>query len=111
MKKESLIRDGISRKDRRGKTRGGKKRNGCDGHRCRFRAFIKTVDISFIFFGCRETGTRGCSPREGGNYRCKCKRGFAGRYCERGEHKLLIFFKFFLGAGEYITTAVFLQCL
>merc|ERR1719239_1782295 len=64
-KGESLIRDGMSRKERRGKARAVKKRNGCDGHRC------------------RETGTRGCSPREGGNYRCRCKRGFAGRYCER----------------------------
>jgi len=64
--KESLIRDKISRKNRRGKTgRGGRKKNGCDGHRC------------------REIGTRGCSPKEGGNYRCRCKRGFAGRYCER----------------------------
>ena len=33
----------------------------------------------------REAGTRGCVPREGGHYKCKCKRGFAGRYCERGE--------------------------
>merc|ERR1712130_36683 len=39
--------------------------NGCEGHQC------------------RETGTRGCSPKDGGNYRCRCKRGFAGRYCER----------------------------
>ena len=37
-----------------------------------------------MLFHCRETGTRGCSPKEGGNYRCRCKRGFAGRYCERG---------------------------
>ena len=36
----------------------------------------------------REAGTRGCVPREGGHYKCKCKRGFAGRYCERGKGRL-----------------------
>jgi slit protein 2 len=51
---------------RKGRGRVGRQKEGCEDHRC------------------RETGTRGCSPRSGGNYRCRCKRGYAGRYCERG---------------------------
>ena len=50
----------------RGERRGRRRRQGCEENRC------------------REPGTRACSPREGGHYRCRCKRGYAGRYCEKG---------------------------
>ena len=33
---------------------------------------------------CRSTGTRKCLPRGRQDYKCKCRRGYAGRYCERG---------------------------
>ena len=42
--------------------------------------------LAIIVLLSREPGTRGCVAREGRNYKCKCKRGFAGRYCERGGH-------------------------
>ena len=45
-------------------------------------------DLRLLYFS-REPGTRGCVARKGGNYKCKCKRGFAGRYCERGGYDLI----------------------
>ena len=33
---------------------------------------------------CRRTGTRKCLPKGRKDYKCKCRRGYAGRYCERG---------------------------
>ena len=56
-KGESLIRDGMSRKERRGKARGGKKRNGCDGHRCRFVILTKSKNLIIDVF--RFTGKLG----------------------------------------------------
>merc|ERR1719347_1451971 len=32
---------------------------------------------------CRRTGTRKCLPKGRKDYKCKCRRGYAGRYCER----------------------------
>ena len=34
---------------------------------------------------CRSTGTRKCLPRGRKDYKCKCRRGYAGRYCEKGK--------------------------
>ena len=57
-KGESLIRDGMSRKERRGKGRGGvKKRNGCDGHRCRFAALTRRqLSFNYSFFTAGKLG-------------------------------------------------------
>ena len=33
---------------------------------------------------CRTQGTRKCSPKGRRDYKCQCRRGYAGRYCERG---------------------------
>ena len=53
---------------------------------CEFIIFtFCSVPTSLNIIVSREAGTRGCVPREGGHYKCKCKRGFAGRYCERGK--------------------------
>merc|ERR1740137_191160 len=32
---------------------------------------------------CRSSGTRKCLPRGRKDYKCKCRRGYAGRYCEK----------------------------
>ena len=32
---------------------------------------------------CRREGTRHCNPRGKRDYKCSCKRGYTGRYCER----------------------------
>lgn len=65
----SLIRErpSSSRREKSGRRRRRKESGGCSGHRC------------------RRAGTRHCSPQAGprGDYKCDCKRGYTGRYCER----------------------------
>jgi hypothetical protein len=63
---QRYLTSGVVLQEQGGRSRGRGRKEGCQGNRC------------------REPGTRGCSPKEGGNYRCRCTRGFAGRYCERG---------------------------
>jgi len=61
-----LIRDRPNRRERKERRRGRRQeKGGCEAHRC------------------RREGTRSCSQLSKNDYKCQCKRGFAGRYCER----------------------------
>ena len=62
-----LIRERPGRRERQERRRQGrdKEKGGCGGHRC------------------RKEGTRSCEPQGRKEYRCRCRRGFTGRYCER----------------------------
>jgi len=57
-----LIRPRSSRK--KGKDR-RKRKTGCSAHKC------------------RKEGTRNCQKKGRKDYKCQCKRGYIGRYCER----------------------------
>ena len=61
----TLIRERPSRREKKERSRRDKEKGCTGGNRC------------------RREGTRSCEPQGRRDYRCKCKRGYTGRYCER----------------------------
>ena len=59
-----LIRERPGRREKK-ERRQREREQGCGAHRC------------------RREGTRACEAQGRRDYRCKCRRGYTGRYCER----------------------------